>query len=125
LLAGALMVGVAIVLLAIYGGIGHATVPGLSLGVALALLGAGGLVTAIAGSRPLGSLATRIGVGILSLGLLSMAAFSFMSGFILGDPLASMPMVITGGLGYVAIPAGVLLTMISVVWHTLARRAHA
>jgi hypothetical protein len=124
LLAGALTLGVSIVLLALYGGIGLATVPGLSLGAALALLGAGGLVTTIAGSRPLGSLATRVGVGILSFGLVSMAAFSFMSGFVPGDPLASLPMVIAGGLGYLAIPAGLLLTVISAVWHAL-RRASA
>ena len=119
------MLGVAIVLLAIYGGIGHATIPGMSLGVALALLGVGGLAIAIGGSRPLVNLATRIGVGMLSFGLVLMSGFSFMSGFVRGDPLESVPMVISGGLGYVLIPAGVLLTVISVVWHAVARRAGA
>jgi hypothetical protein len=123
LLGGAIVLGFAIVVLALYGGIGHATVGGFSFATSLALIGLAGLVLAVGRPQPIGSRTTRIGVGMFAFGLVCMSAFSFMNAFVQTDPLEVLPMILAGGIGYLAILAGVIVTIASLAWRGVRRRA--
>lgn len=119
LMGGALLLALSIVLLVLYGGIGHATAPGLLLATSIGVIGAGGAAVSLAGAGPLAHPFTRVGVGILSIGLLCMSGFSFGNGLMQTNPLESMPLVVLGGLGLLGIPAGLLVTAASLVWRGL------
>jgi len=121
LAAGGVVLVPAVVLLLLYGGIGEAKPGGLLLAAAMALLGAGGAITAIVGPPLLGNPFTRTGVGILSVGLLGMAAFSFINSQMNTDPLESLPAVVAGGIGLIGIWGGAFMTIGSVLWQVLRR----
>ncbi len=121
LIGGALLLALSIVLLALYGGIGTATAPGLLLATSMAVIGAGGAAVSLAGAGPLAHPFTRVGVGILSIGLLSMPGFSFVNGT-QGGGLESAPLVLFGGVGLLGIFAGVLVTAASFAWRGLRHR---
>ena len=119
-IAGGLLLAISIVLLALYGGIGTGTIPGLLLAASLALIGAGTAILCLAGLRPV---ASRIGLAFLSIGLLCISAFSFVISLTQADPMRGTPLILLGVIGYLSIPAGVLLTASSLAWQRLRHRS--
>jgi hypothetical protein len=122
LLVGAISLAIAAVLLAVFGGIGHPGAPQLFLAAGLTLLGTGGAAVVAGGPLSFGNTITRVGVGILSFGLISMSGFAFGVALTQADVMRNAPLLVMGSLGYLAIPLGLLTTAISAAWRALRRR---
>jgi len=104
-------------------GIGGASLPSLLLAVGDALIGAGVGILVVAGRGWFGASITRAGGGVLAIGLLSLAAFSFASVAYPGDPLESLALIWLGGIGVVGLVLGLLLTGSSLAWRMLRYRS--
>src|SRR6266513_1450677 len=104
-------------------GIGGARPPRLLLAVGDALIGAGVATLVFAGEGWFGAPMTRAGGGILAIGLLSLAAFSFASVAYPGDPLESLVLIWLGGIGIVGSVFGLLVTGSSLAWRVLRYRS--
>ena len=124
LVAGTLLLGVSLILLIAYGGIGTATIPFLALAASFATLGTAATLLALAGGRFMPNRGVRAGLSLLAIGLLAGAGFMFGTAFMGIDPMRS-PVLLLGAIGYLAIPAGALLATIAGVLHAVSGRRSA
>jgi len=85
------------------------------LNAALALLGAGAAVLGLAGPRPLDGRGIRVGLVVLAVGLVSLVACLLTPIPVGSNSLASLPYVLSGGIGFLAIAIGTPVTVVSLV----------
>lgn len=92
------------------------TNPGsLVLAVALGLAGAGTGLIGLSGPSPLNGRSIRIGLVVLSVGLLSLTASNAISSTLTYDPLENGPAVISGLVGLLGMLVGAPLTLIGLL----------
>jgi len=107
-----LLITTAVVLLGGSAGLGGTGFGSLTLGLGLALIGAGAAVTSIWGPPPFRGPAIRIGLAILAIGLISSTASNVMASLSTNDPLESWPVIILFLVGSFASLVGSVITVI-------------
>lgn len=93
----------------------HRDVGTISFDASLALLGSGAAVLSLSGSGPLRGRSGRVGLAMLGVGLLSLAALSIIPIPAGSNSLQSWPYIITGAVGLLATGVGMLVTVGSLV----------
>lgn len=83
------------------------------LAAALVLLGSGAAVLGLAGAKPLDGRPVRVGLVVLAVGLVSLVACILTPIPAGSNSLASLPYVLFGGIGLIAIAIGTLVTVVS------------
>jgi hypothetical protein len=96
-------------------GLGGTGLGSLTLGLGLALLGAGAAITSLAGSPPFRGPAIRVGLAILAVGLLSSTGSSLIASLSTRDPLESWPVIILFVVGSFASLVGAVIAVISLL----------
>ena len=109
------MIAVAIAMSGGSVGLGGRDAGGLVLAASLALVGSGAAVLSVAGPRPLNGRAVRVGLGTLSVGLVSLLASSIMVVASTVGSEESLPMLVLVFVGLVASVVGALITALSLV----------
>jgi len=82
---------------------------------ALALLGSGAAVLGLTGPRPLGGRPVRVGLVVLAVGLVSLLACILTPIDEGSNSMASLPYLLFGGIGFLAIAIGTLVIVVSLV----------
>jgi len=106
-------------------GIGEASFASLLLAVGAALIGAGVGTLVVGGRAWFDAPVTRVGGGILAIGLLCLAAFSLASRAYPGDPLESLALIWLGGIGALGLLLGIAVTGLSLAWRVWRYRYRA
>jgi hypothetical protein len=107
---GVMLVGMGYALVIVGAAVGN-----LVTGAATALIGSGAAILCVIGPRPLQGRVMRVGLGTLAAGLASLLAFSIVAGTLTYDPLESLPFVVLGIGGVLAMALGSLVTAVSLL----------
>ena len=90
--------------------VGGGTAGSLAVTASLVFWGVGAAVLSLAGSGRLGRRATRLGLGIITLGLLTTVASGIVAAGSTVDPLENLPLLVVSGSGWMAILIGLVVT---------------
>jgi hypothetical protein len=115
LTAGGLALGGLLLLMAARGtpvGLGGPDVNAWAVTACLGLLGSGTLLLSFAGPRPVTDRVARIGLGLVAVGCLSLAASGLLAARLTTDALEDWPSVITGLGGIVLLPIGMVVLVL-------------
>lgn len=96
-------------------GIGSGSIGGVVMAASLVLIGAGGVVVAVAGPSLLHGRLVRVGLGILGLGILGLAGSSIAAARLTYDPLEDGPTVVLLFAGGLATMVGAPVTVLSLL----------
>jgi hypothetical protein len=96
---------------------------GLVAGIGLAGVGLGAAIVCARPQPPLLGRLARVGTGLLAVGAFCLVGSSIIAAGMTFDPLESMPVVILGLAGLLLLPAGLALTVISLVRRITTSRA--